>query len=258
MAIFCYASGMRRAITILILLLIIIATFSYTVFYLGFRGGQRDYFNRHDRTAFERSGFLRTIYRLHDYGDGRADYLGNKYSAIQINVYAMQGLALDPDVYGRLNQEIQAVTGKSVSENTANVQITDLPNIPDDQVDFIASRYTAKTSTAPGAATLNLFLFSADQQQTDLLGKTHNENGIIIFVDALKNFTSIFPDTLQNYELSTVLHEFGHQLGLEHNDLPDCLMNPKAELNDTAVGDPADIVTDFCPAELQQIQQTAY
>jgi len=41
------------------------------------------------------------------------------------------------------------------------------------------------------------------------------------------------------------LHEFGHQLGLGHNDRENCLMTAKAESNGEAQWNPRLVLTDF-------------
>jgi hypothetical protein len=53
-----------------------------------------------------------------------------------------------------------------------------------------------------------------------------------------------------------MLHEFGHQLGLEHNDQADCIMNERIE-KPSGAGEFFGQFnqTGFCDLELEQIGQ---
>jgi|SRR5579872_103428 len=247
-----------KAIVIGLLLLIIFGTAGFVTLRLSFSASRQNYFNLSWRYRFDRSQTLRNIFNLHDYGDARGDYLGLNDQNIALNVYEMSGMDIDAYVSSQIVARIAEVTNnKNVSYTVMRDDLPLFQAVSDNQINTITNQYADK-SNQPGTAVLNLFIFSKKSDQPDLLGVTWKENGIIIFQNALKDFTQPFQQTFDNYELSTIVHEFGHQLGLEHNELPGCLMNPKAELNDNPQSNPEDIVTDFCQTELDQIRSINY
>jgi predicted Zn-dependent protease len=62
-------------------------------------------------------------------------------------------------------------------------------------------------------------------------------------------------DTMDNFDsqiVSLLLHEFGHQLGLDHNSTQGCLMNAQTEFSDR--GKLLEEIDDFCDHEKNQIK----
>ncbi len=213
-------------------------------------GPQTDYFNSHWRTTLDRTPVLRQILGLHDNGDARSDYLGSRFSSIYITVNAVYDVTVDTAVLDRFAAAVRDVTGKPASYRVVynNISQTDLS---DDDVAGIFNRYHSPIPS--GAASLTVLIADTHQNEPNLLGSTFQEYGIVMYKKTLEGFTSAAPSTLGNYELSTLLHEFGHQIGLGHNNIPGCLMNSQAEQNNAAITDPAFVVTDFCQPELEQI-----
>jgi hypothetical protein len=75
----------------------------------------------------------------------------------------------------------------------------------------------------------------------------------VLFSSVLSQFTAHDAQALPNYMESTALHEFGHQLGLLHNDHSDCLMQAYIDQPPSGYINPTSIITDFCDYEKQII-----
>lgn len=247
---------MRRPLKITLLLALIALIGAFDLFRIEFRGPKNNYFNQALRYRFARSEFGRKFFQLKDYGDNRADYLGSRYSKIELFVDVTPGLDLNQDVLKQLAAKIQAVTGKPTFF-TVSDYLPAAAEVDDRDIGILYSAHT-KMQIPPDTAPLYLFVLSRESGQPDLIGKTYFADSLVIFDSAISSFTASEPETFESYQLSTALHEFGHQLGLEHNNIPGCLMNAKAENSGVPAADPGEVVTDFCAAELSQIKQLPY
>ena len=245
-------ANVKKIIQIVLLVVIIIINALFLVVWFWSQGSGDNYFNKNLRINFIQSSFLRNIFSWHDVGEGRYDYLGKKPQKISINVYAMTGMNISLDILQELTDKIQNLTGKPVSYSFANMFIPYAPQISTNDKDTLLNKYLSQNSDS---VQINLFILSQSDQEPNLLGLTYKERSIIIFNKALEDFTKNNPTTFSKYQLSTILHEFGHQLGLNHNDKANCLMAEHAEINHLAKDNPADIVVDFCDYEKQLIKQ---
>ncbi len=225
----------------------------FTWGWLSAPGAADNYFNRTWRPRLDHSVTLRNIFGLHDDGDARYDYLGSRYKNIVLEVDSMEQLLPDKEVLQELAAKIQKVTGKPTEYKLSDIDLPQEFSNGDQTLVRSAASYQNYRS---GGDTAYVYLLVLSQEPGSqlLIGKTLNEDGIILYESALKEFTANHPNTQPNYELSTALHEFGHQLGLAHNDKPGCLMSSHAESGDQAKSDPYLVLTDFCEFEVGQIK----
>lgn len=214
-------------------------------------GPDTNYFNTHFRENLARVPFLRRFFKLDYDGDSRSDYLGNRFSKILIEVDAMQGENLDLELFDRLTKAVSQITGKQTDYIISN---TDIPQSETTEEDAakIQKQYQ-NAATEPNTASLYLLVLSRKKDEPKQIGSTLGNNAIILYAGSVEDFTERAAGSFRNYLFSTLLHEFGHQIGLGHNNEPGCLMNPKAEINDIARLNPDDVVTNFCPSELSEI-----
>lgn len=243
-----------KKILVIILSLIIIISFSFIFLKTQADGPENNFFNRELRVKFANFLLLRQILYLHNDGDGKTDYLGKHYDKIFIEVDTMKSESINIDVLNQLAQKIQAVTSKPVSYFVSDTAIPYKNSLNASEIDTLVNRYRNYKS-AGDTATLYLLYLSQQENEPKTLGLTYQEYGLILFENALIEFTKNNPLTLPNYELSTALHEFGHQLGLPHNSEPGCLMNEHAEKNQVARERPQDVIINFCGLEEQQIKE---
>lgn len=239
---------MKKFFTIFLLLAFIAVSGLYIILRVGFLGADDNYINLNFRQTAARYSFLRNVFALRYDGDARADYLGKKYNKIQIEADAMQGVKIDYSVLDRLAKKISEITGKPVSYYISEENIPYVSEVQDEDITAIVNNYRNSYSES-GTATLYLLYAGSFKGDSKQIGLTYQESGLVVFADALGEFTKNSSLILPHYTYSTLLHEFGHQLGLGHNEQEGCLMTAKAESNDQAVWDPALIVTDFCEYE---------
>ncbi len=217
---------------------------------VGSLGAPDNYFNTHYRLQLDRYPVMRQVLGLHSYGDGRADYLGTRYGKITIEVDVLDGVMVDKDVLTRFVAKVQDITGKPTSYFISD---TNLPyaNPTNADVAHIVNFY--RNTGSGDSASLYLLLADTSKDNGKQLGSTYDEFGIVLYDQAVKDFTAGSFDTYESYSFSTLLHEFGHQLGLEHNDQTGCLMNAKAETSDQPKPFANLVITNFCQFEKQEI-----
>ncbi|OJI07204.1 hypothetical protein BK004_01590 [bacterium CG10_46_32] len=240
---------MKKFFIVISLLLVIFCSFGFVFLGLMARGSDDNYFNTHWRQWFSRVPVWRYVLSLHYDGDGREDFIGSGYGRIVVEVYGMDGLSIDSELMQSVADRIQGITKKPTSVVFSNVAIPYVPLVRAEDVLQIARQYR-RSSVDRDTAGLYVLFASAKEEEPTLLGSTYQEDGIILYVDAMKDFTRNAPETFGSYVVATILHEFGHQISLQHNDQPDCLMNEHAEANHTAKNNPSDVVVDFCEYEL--------
>jgi hypothetical protein len=245
---------MKRTLVIVFLLSVIVLSFGFVWLKNEARGPQTDYFNQHLRAWFDKYQPLRQILSLHYDGDGQTDYLGRHYKKILIEVDLMTALDTRLDALDNLAKHIQEVTGKPTSYIISDRDISYERTLTDEQIQAIPRQYQT-FFTSGDTAVVYLMYLSRDKDHPSLLGLTYQEYGIVLFGDALRDLTDENSNLLSSYEESTSLHEFGHQLGLQHNIQTGCLMNEFVELGDVKHQRPPDVITDFCDLEKNLIKQ---
>ncbi len=223
---------MLKTLAILVLIVIICLGTTASAFALGASGSEDNWFNTAWRPRLAKVEGFRTIFNLHDDGDAKSEYLGTRteYIAVIRKPYVDPWFA--ESVWQQFSQKITEVTGKPVQ--------------------LLTSADSLPSHSAP----LYIYLESMNEENPLTLGKTYNERGIILYKQGLEEFSAAAPETKELYVMSTLLHEFGHQIGLVHNEKPDCLMNSHAETRGNAKLVAREIVTNFCAAELDQINVT--
>lgn len=242
---------MKKVITIISLLLVIVFFAGVVVFAAESRGSSDNFINRTVRYRVARSQTLRTIFSLHNDGDGRTDYLGTATTRISIRIGLIDNIQIPDSVWQEFAAKVQSITGKQATYEVVGPRLQTMDAVS-------AVEGIAVTSKAPSTAYVYIVVASSNPENADTLGLTYNENGIILYNSALEAFTESTPATYTTYAMSTLLHEFGHQLGLPHNSEPGCLMTEHAELEHFAKRYAGDVVTDFCELEKEQLHIIKY
>lgn len=237
---------MKKLFTAILLLVLIVSTFTFSVLKIMSLGPSSNYFNSKLRPQLDKSILARKILSLHNDGDGRFDLLGDKTKSILLEVVAMQSLNVDAKVSYDLADKIQQITGKKTSV-IFDPPIPYQDSVSSKDVDQIAAGQ--KYHSGDGEAVLYIMMLSSKSGDDKNIGLTHNEDGVIGYIDAIHKFVPNNNKLANMYLYSTLLHEVGHQFGLAHNEEPNCLMNPEAEISPSASYDLNNIVLDFCDYE---------
>lgn len=229
------------------MLILISCTFVYLKVQI--LGDANSSFNMTTRYTLGKYSILRDVLGLHSYGDARNWYLSGN-DGIVLEVVTAKGTQIDDQTINNFAADITMYTGKQVSIfNTEQIPGDALSN---SGLEDVTKSYRHHVITGQA----NLFVIYAKDfsRKGQEIAKTVDEYGIVLSDKRLKQVTADFPAALPEYIESTLLHEFGHQLGLEHNDKSGCIMNAKAE-NPEAQGvfNGAYTETKFCDFELDQL-----
>lgn len=231
-------------------LLLVIILFSGIFIYLKMQslGDEHSSFNQTTRYRLAKFGFFRTTLGLHKDGDSRAEYL-LKDTSIIIEVVQPSGSKLSDGVLDEFAKKVSEYTGR-------NTRIVN--------TDTIASGYTNEGQLAAivrgnrrhfDGGSSNLFVMYVDDfpGSEKNLAKTYQDFGMVISNDRLALLTREYPNSLPDYQLSTLLHEFGHQIGMDHNSINGCIMNEVVESPAGGVFYGASTPTSFCSDEIDAI-----
>lgn len=244
----------KKVITIIVLIFIIAVTFSYIFFKIEAQSLDGNYFNNNLRASFDRYPIVRGILGLHFDGDARADYLGSRYGSIVIKVISMEGLSVDSAILKSLSEKIQKTTGKPTRYL---IWETDVPFRASSSIEELQAYLERKDSSSfSGEVPLYLLIANELEDQPDQIGSTVQENGIVLFESSLLKYEHSDNELFGQFAVGVLLHEFGHQLGLVHNDYPRCLMNPSIEFS--ASNRTSEIVEDFCEEEIKELSKTTF
>ncbi len=243
---------MKKFIIYFLLIITIIGSFGFVILKSSAMGRTDNYFNKNFRESFSDSIFLRKVLGLNFDGDAKSDYLGKHYSEITIEVDAVTGYSISPSTMGSVAAMIEALTGKKTTFVYSDEHLPYSGSQSLDELEFITSKHR-DLSLSDNSALLYVLAIGSDFDEPDFLGSTINENGIVIFEDTLLGFTEINPQLYEMFILSTILHEFGHQLGLGHNMDPKCLMNEEADQRSLVFQNPNEVVVEFCAEEEQEL-----
>ncbi len=215
--------------------------------------GDRDSgFNQTTRYTLGTNGFWRSVFGLHQAGDARREYFLNQ-GPVLIEWFKPISEEIDEKIIEQFAERVSQILGRPT-------QITFGGGMDDGMVAFdnLDSFELKAKAQQTDADSVMVVFFAKDYspRKPDELSSTYRESGIVISLDAHRTFTQGFDEELSKYVYSSLLHEFGHQIGLVHNDDTDCIMSVHAGVD----GKPLKYfgryaVQDFCQTEKDQINK---
>lgn len=240
---------MRNRVSILFLLVTIGVSFGYAILRYQANNGQQDtWFNVHWRTRAAEHPLIRWALGLHQAGDGKSDYLyPERTEGFPVRIF------LDPAI-NIPNGSIEAALPEMVKLlgdggfNLAAPQVLLATKETYTNTDFRS--LAAQASQLDSIQTpLDIFILTRDSESATQLGSTVREHGIVVFMGSIQALTAE-PQAQVALVTSTILHEFGHQLGLEHLDDQQCIMAAIVEQPVSTKWVPLIVPTQYCPQEL--------
>lgn len=182
---------------------------------------------------------VRTV-NLNEPGDNRYAYVRTSQPLI-VNLFFDQENPADTNIKSWIAQMVKETTGREVvcNENpiTIDLSLTDLNQI------------RSQIPSSPGA--LHIIWLNTYQKKPSYAGVTINRDTIFLFKTTMTQLVRT-PAEVAGLEQSTLKHEWGHLLGLEHNELPGCLMYTVVEVEGALLAK-NEFPTDYCWNELDEL-----
>ncbi|MDP4001209.1 MAG: hypothetical protein Q8P83_03135 [bacterium] len=243
---------MKNIIVGLILIIIIILSLGFVTLKSLAQGSEDNFFNQEFRSQASKSALVRKILGLHYDGDASHDYLGDTKTKIIIEIDLMEGIDVPVVALDQLKQKIQEVTKKETIYLISDRNIPYKAALTDDDVNLLEESYRDFNASDDTAFLYALIVTRFNDETT--IGSTHKEFGLVLYQDALGDVISPSDGAFGLYQSSTLLHEFGHQLGLNHNQISGCLMNEAVEIGYRVLD--SQVVNDFCEIEKKLIRES--
>ena len=241
---------MKKVVLIFFLLIIITISSGYSFLKISANGGEDSYFNANLREDFAKIPLARKALGLHYDGDAKGDYLGNNYEEVEIAVSLMENNYINDKIFIGLSEKIENITGKKT--NYRHIKIDDFEE--NSTLEGLREKLR-KMRYSSNKAVVYLFVVNGLENEKEQIGSTLMEDGLVYFqnttmLNANKEDSESFDEDFIKYSISTLLHEFGHQIGLDHNEEKGCLMNPKTEFTNMRN---RKVIDDFCDSEKEKI-----
>ena len=232
-------------------LLAIIVTLTVLILAIRF-GNQSNPINRHLRKNAINSIHTRKLLNLDQVGDAKSDYLSSDSEEILVEVHFQNNYQPAPEIINWITETILVTTGKK-----ANFIWSDKPTIPSrnshtqNQL-YESAKKSRKHATSKNQAFLQVIYVSRFKDIPSYTGIVFSSDTLFVFVDAMEDLTKNL-ENYQSLEKSTIMHEFGHLLGLDHVPNPECIMSEFVEVPETWEKT-SKLPETFCPETLFQLK----
>lgn len=233
--------------TFLILLIVLIILAPLCIYLIKFKGNSFP-------GDILKSGALKTpklaeILNLNNPGDARNFYLDPDRKSLSVGVISVNFKDPNEEVGMWLKDMIFETTNKYVI--VGRTQSFGYPKTSALQdLDFNKIR---KDAISLGKKDLYLIYASSYADKQSSAGLVIHRDTIFIFKDAIDRLSErgYVKDIL---EKTTIMHEWGHLLGIDHIDDEGCIMNDSVEVLD-AIPSGKNLPSDYCSRELREIQR---
>jgi predicted Zn-dependent protease len=183
------------------------------------------------------------LLNLNEPGDAKFEYLDPGTNLIYAYVYYSDAKP-ESEVELWVYDMVKITTGKD-----AKVEFVKLnqPKLDEYQIsDLNDLRNSLKTKNSP---VVNIFYLSRFADGPTNIGLTIHKDTMFIFSDTLNDLTeSKF--TYKRLEQSTLMHEWGHLLGLLHSKSDNCVMSERVDVDNSYFLKGREIPTEYCTETL--------
>ncbi len=193
--------------------------------------------------------YLVSLINLNQPGDARFIYLSSKDSIIPMELRYLDNSQIDEEIEVWIQEMIIETLNKDVSIDSLLLDVSKQEVYSDKDLNQIRDGFASRFESKPK---LFIVYLTKYQEKESYVGITLHRDTIYIFRDAMENLTEQ-KQTLKQLERSTIMHEWGHLLGVEHVDNPDCIMSSFVEVEGRALYRGKDIPTRYCPETTQKL-----
>ena len=237
---------MKKLLGVLILLLFILMSLGFVLIKTASLGSPDNWFNQNYRSEIAQNLILRQIFGLNQDGDAKADYLSDKRSKIVVEVDTLSGYDFSLRALEITESKMERLTGKEVTIVKSSVIPDAKLSYSSEDLTILYDRYKIHKTTSD-TAVFYLIYATRSAEDESIVGNTMNYDGAVIFAEGI---AALGDTNVTEIEASTILHEFGHLLGLPHLQGADCIMNETLEVGRRT----QKVSTEFCGEELQMLE----
>jgi hypothetical protein len=185
--------------------------------------------NKELRPILQKSHVARKVFSLNKPGDYRYAYVSSKTPEIMVELDMLAGI--EPNQF--VERWIEQMIAESVKKygSVALVQeITDgyKESYTYEELEELDRKHRSQEfAKQPGYLHVLYLTRSADEPTN--AGMVLNDQAIFVFIDVIKELSER-EDIRARVEQSTLMHEWGHLLGLNHTEAENCVMSEKVEV----------------------------
>jgi hypothetical protein len=216
---------MKIVKTLLLIILVMVLIVGSGLIYL-VKFNENSPFGKTAKNSVLTSSFLVKAFNLDKPGDAKYIYLLDKNRNINVNIYYSDSYLYSMDIDDWVKDIINDTISKNAIVSKKPLQKELLKDYyTDDELKHLAKFARKETD----ALTLNVFYLSSYKPDPDYLGITLNRDSIFIFKKSLASLGEN-ENISDRLERSTIMHEWGHLLGLPHINEANCVMSDAVHL----------------------------
>jgi len=197
-----------------------------------------------------KSPTLLRLINLNEPGDARYIYVSAK-NPLPVYVYYFEDVKPNENIAGWIDSFIEMTTGRVANISLEVLSMPLKKEYGDSDLNKIHNSFGGKFSRE---GVLNIVYLTKHAEKSSHAGIALHRDTIFIFKDSLKDLSDS-KQVRDRLEESTLMHEWGHLLGLEHVDDPTCIMSEKVEVIDAHFLGERQIPTEFCWETLREIEK---
>ncbi len=201
------------------------------------------------RNYLLRMPIVTSILKLDEPGDAKYFYIDPKKGSTLVLLVSVNGEIVNENIEYWLEEMIDVTLGKNVIvSKKLNYEYPKKDFLTDEDLNMIREEVSSKNK-----ADLYIIYTSSYALKKTSVGVVTNKDTIFIFRDAIENLSEkgYVKDIL---EKTTLMHEWGHLLGLDHLEEDGCIMSERVEVYDVfPLG--VDLPTEYCQEEIEEIRR---
>ena len=193
--------------------------------------------------------WARSLFALKAIGDYRLVYLSSP-EPIAVQVWSSANAQPNPELDTWITAMISETIGQTAHLTFHTLAQTSLTSLSDSEL-----KQTLKTTRPSNQSQPHLRLLYVPQSATlpTNAGAVLSPDAIFIFTQTINQLSET--DLVRaKIEQSTIMHEWGHLLGLDHINQANCLMNERVEVFGNRRFQIINLPTQYCPEELYQLR----